>query len=97
MAKLTVTYTDNRIDINFNDYFAGGFVDTDCISIKRGQFYSSTKENDYLVVKLLDSQKWRLSNVSDLESEEILKVDTINGIAPTSLQHLQDLIKEIII
>jgi hypothetical protein len=86
MANIEVTSSTNRIKAKMNVYATA-------IGIGEGDWPKSIVSvklrTTFIEVNVLGERDWTVSDVEDLPNN-ILQVDKVNGIAPSSLQDLFD-------
>lgn len=94
MANIQVTTSGDLIRVNFNDYWiksgsGKGAYDFSQIGVLKTKVDSFALDETFIKVQMVDAQELFVSNVEDL-SNEIMQIDTVNGIAPTNLTDLFD-------
>lgn len=96
MAYVTITSTDKTISIDFGDYsgqqFPTGIVPLKRTITKNHRFYVELQSN--CVESIITDNGQKLPLHFEL-SPFGLKVDTVNGVTPTTLEELYDLLVDI--
>lgn len=88
MAKLVVVSTTNSVKVTMNDYFTNSITEQ-----KKGVW---SKDNihfehrgTYIIVGIEGQKEWRVGYTEDL-ANRILKIDTVDTVAPADLDDLYD-------
>lgn len=98
MAFIKVTSTSKKIKIDFGAY-AGAQMSTGELPLKRGYFigdiiFSYYVDTDVMAFVPSESITMPLDFEFDATYQK-LKVDSVNGVAPTSNEHLYNLLNDI--
>ena len=103
MARITITTTGKLIQVDFGDYwkksgspYAIGEVDYKKMAVQNTYFMHNFQDDTHLKIVMNDSSEWFVSHQEDLQNG-ILKIDTINGVAPTDLDDLWQKISNFLI
>jgi len=97
MSKIIIISDAVNINVDFGDYFLAGVVKFEKITIRRNEIRVVRKSEDRLTLQLVNDGKWIISNLDNLESQKVLKIDTINEIVPTDLDDLYNKISDLIL
>ena len=91
MANITVVSTTDRVDVDFGDYASSlGFVKA---SFNRSSIMEIDYKTDSIQIIMSNGDRW---GVSLNGSQNIMIVDTIDTLTPSSLSDLFDKLKALI-
>lgn len=93
MANIEITSSINTVTIVSNDYLKA--IGSPCITLNKSdlnKIYIS-KESNYVTVEVKGTKDFNVDMVGFLEgsTNKTIKIDSINGITPTDIQHIHDL------
>ena len=91
MAKLVVTRTGNSIKVDFNYYFDNGIIDVKRASYNNSYISKVHELADHIIVWGSDNKVWKVIPPTGDTSKGYI-VDSIDGVAPTDLDHLYSLV-----
>ena len=92
MANLVVTRTGNVITVVFNDYHTNGFIDLKQSSYNATSYISKVHVmDDHVLVWGSDNKLWKVITPNGDQTKGLI-VDSVNGVIPTSIDHLFTLI-----
>lgn len=88
MAKLVVVSTTNSVKVTMNDYFTNSIVEQ-----KKGVWRKNNihfeHRGTYIIASIEGQKEWKVGYTEDL-ANRILKIDTVDAVAPTDLDDLYD-------
>jgi len=93
MANLVVTRVGNAVTIEFNDYFnVYGFIGISKSSYNATNYVDKVhRMSDHILVWGSDEKVWKVIHPQG-DMNKGYMVDLVNGVTPTSLDHLFELI-----
>lgn len=102
MANIVVTSTSNYIYVDFGIYGQDPAVNEENASYPRRTLARTSKPYGQPYIKIIMSvngagEEWFISYQAVPDRPDVFIVDSINGVAPTSLTQLRSLIDDLII
>lgn len=92
MQGVIVTTTGTRIDVDFNDLSIPLRIKKASFSVE--DIISIRLLDDYIEIRVSESPTWSVTHAT---SFDYLKVQSVNGVVPTSLSDLFDKLKVVIL
>jgi hypothetical protein len=100
MANITITTEPTKIHLNLGNYAPSPDINTEKVTYPKTAVLQVSKpyQLPYLLINTAAGTsvvKWQITNQFDQQYPTALVVDSIDGVAPTSLDNLYDLLTDI--
>ena len=94
MANITIVKSGNAIKVDFGDYYgASPQVDFKKATYQKMNIDSIGEiPNDCILIKMHNIDEWK---VGDVQGPDNFVIDTVDGVAPTDLDHLYILLSQL--
>ena len=92
MANITINKTGERIKVDFGDYYGvAPQVDYKVNNYQRANIEAIADADTYIHIKMRNLMEWRVG----ISGIDVFIVDSVNGVTPTDLTHLLDLLSQL--